>query len=93
VDVRSVFSEDGDVTKTDLTKTIVKSLLLTGLGLFGAGLLGGCSATPAYSGDERAAQIGRNMNFELESFADDVDSALLLRPSNTLTVWDVDHRN
>jgi hypothetical protein len=70
-------------------KTLALLTLVAGLGL-----LAGCaSPTPGYSGDERYAQIGRNWNLEGEEFADDMDHALLLRPSGTLTVWDVYHRD
>ena len=66
-------------------------LLLIG----GASTLGGCdiAATPAYSGQERFQQIGRNWNYEYEQLADDTDNALLLRPASTLTIWNVYHRD
>jgi hypothetical protein len=54
----------------------------------------GCTLdTPAYSAKERFQQIGRNMYFDGEAFNDDVDHALLLRPSNQNTIWNVYHRD
>jgi hypothetical protein len=68
--------------------------VVAGVGMLGAMILTGCAAgpTPAYTGDERAAQIGRNWDFEWEQLADDTDNVLLLRPSSTLTQWNVIHR-
>lgn len=66
------------------------------LGLLGASLvLGGCARpfevgwTPAYDADERWNMILRNWDYEGKQLVDDVDHALLLRPSSHLTIWHV----
>ena len=71
-------------------KTFAMLLLLAGMGLSG-----GCAAsgTPAYSGEERFAQIGRNWNYEYQQIADDTDHLLLLRPNSRLSVWNIYHRD
>jgi len=66
----------------------MKSLLVGLLVAIGASSLGGC-ATPAYSAHERWQMIGRNWGYEWRQAQDDMDSALLLRPSGTLTLWHV----
>jgi hypothetical protein len=70
-------------------KIVFTLLLLTGLGL-----LSGCmNDTPLLSSNERFAQIGRNMYYEQEQLNDDIDTVLLLRPSDTLTGYNVYHRD
>lgn len=73
--------------------TCLKSLAC--LVLVGAGAcLSGCTAdTPAYTAKERFAQINRNNLFQNETGNDDFDNILLLRPSTSLTVWNVYHRS
>jgi hypothetical protein len=68
---------------------------LTGLVLAVAAFaLAGCvSNTPAYSGQERFAQIHRNHVYQSEAMSDDIDNILLLRPSNQESVWNIYHRD
>jgi hypothetical protein len=78
-------------------KTLIKRSLLAGACLAGAAMLGGCaslnvSPTPGYTESERDAQITRNWTVQWQELADDVDSALLLRPDTMLSGWDVYHR-
>jgi hypothetical protein len=71
----------------------MKLIVCTVLASMLAGL-GGCTlATPAYTAQERFAQIHRNQAFEAASFNDDVDHLLLLRPSSQLSLWNTYHRN
>ena len=65
-----------------------KFFLLALLGV-SVGLLTGCGSTPAYSAQERGQLIWRNMNYQGAQAMDDIDSALLLRPSSRLTIWNV----
>jgi hypothetical protein len=74
-------------------KTLTLNLLLSGAVLLVVGLSGGCGDTPAYTGQERFQQDARNTDLDLRELADDSDIALLIRPSDTLTYWDVYHRN
>jgi lipoprotein NlpI len=57
-------------------------------------ILAGCSSnTPAYSSQERLAQIHRNDVLQSEQMNDDIDNDLLMnRPSNQESVWNVYHR-
>jgi hypothetical protein len=65
--------------------------MVLGISLFA---ISGCtSSTPAYTAKERYAQIHRNLVYESEQFNDEVDRALLLRPSNQDTIWNVYHRD
>jgi len=73
-------------------KTFARFALLAGLGL-ASSLLSGCTATPAYSGEERAVQIQHNWDYEYSQIADDTDYILMLRPQGTLSYWNVYHRN
>jgi hypothetical protein len=52
-------------------------------------MVGGCAATPAYSGHERAQLIGRSIGYEYAQMQDDIDHALLLRPPSAMTQWNV----
>ena len=72
-------------------KTLTKLMLLAGLALGGATMTG-CTSTPAYSGDERAAMISHNMSQEWQFIADDTDYILMLRPESTMSQWNVYHR-
>lgn len=74
-------------------KMLTCNALLAGAVLLMLGLSGGCGETPAYTGQERFDQDARNAGLDLRELADDTDIALLLRPSDTLTYWDVYHRN
>jgi hypothetical protein len=66
----------------------MKSLTL--LALLGvAGLFSGGCSTPAYTWEERHAQIWRNWDYELKQATDDWDHLLLLRPASRLTIWHV----
>lgn len=74
----------------------LRGLSLSGLTLFAATVLGGCTtppidwgSTPAYSSSERGRMVWRNWNNEGAQIADDVDSALLLRPQSRMTIWHV----
>lgn len=58
--------------------------LMAGLALTSAGCY-----TPGYTVNERFIQIGRNWDYEGKQIADDVDHALLLRPADDLTWWNV----
>jgi hypothetical protein len=73
--------------------TCLKSLAC--LALIGTGaFLTGCTAdTPAYTAKERFAQINRNNLFQAETANDDWDNLLMLRPSTSLTIWNVYHRD
>ena len=73
-------------------KTLFVAAVLMGLGLVAGCASWNVSPTPAYTEEERDAQIGRNWTLEWQELADDTDHALLLRPSNTLTQWNVYHR-
>jgi len=66
----------------------MKTLVLVGL-MAGFSFLSGCTATPAYSGKERARMIARNWDYEYKQIADDVDHFLLLRGGANLTIWHV----
>ncbi|HVT90246.1 MAG TPA: hypothetical protein VHD56_15445 [Tepidisphaeraceae bacterium] len=44
---------------------------------------------PAYSLDERNRQIARNWDFEGKQIVEDVDHILLLRPAETLSIWNI----
>jgi hypothetical protein len=56
---------------------------------------GGCARpgefgwTPAYSTKERGQLIARNWDYEGKQLMDDMDHALMLRPSSRLTIWNV----
>jgi len=66
----------------------LKLVAVLGLVAGATGVNTGC-ATPAYSPQERGAQIARNWDYEGKQIADDIDSALLLRPASKLTIWHV----
>lgn len=66
----------------------LKTALLLMLALGSLPVLGGC-ATPAYSPDERHAQIWRNWDYEGKQATDDWDRLLMLRPPSRLTIWNV----
>ena len=56
-------------------------------------VLSGCTGdTPAYSAGERFAQINRNTLLQSQQVNDDIDTLLLLRPSNQASIWNVYHR-
>jgi hypothetical protein len=74
-------------------KSIATWVIIAGAGVSGAAMMTGCGPTAAYSGDERAQQIGYNMGLGWEYASDDMDNVLLLRPSSTLTQWNVWHRD
>ena len=57
----------------------------------GAALLSGCGGTPAYTQQERYAQIDRNFGTDYDQLADDIDHMLLLRPNGTLSSWNIYH--
>jgi hypothetical protein len=69
-----------------------KYLLLVGLLALVAG---GCARpfeigwSPAYTARERHHMIAHNWDYEGKQLIDDLDSALLLRPSSRLTLWNV----
>ena len=48
----------------------------------------GC-ATPAYTPDERQAQINRNIDYEGKQMIDDIDNVILMRPATHLTLWNL----
>ena len=58
-------------------------------------MLNGCARpgefgwTPAYTTRERGQIIARNWDFEGKQTQDDIDHALLLRPSSRLTIWNI----
>jgi hypothetical protein len=56
--------------------------------LFLIGMSGGCG-TPGYTPAERDARIGRNWSYEGGQAVDSFDHLLLLRPSGTMTYWNV----
>ena len=66
----------------------MKKVLLLGLVTLFVATSGGCY-TPAYTPDERSAQINRNADYKGKQMIDDFDSVFLLRPSTHLTIWDL----
>jgi hypothetical protein len=66
----------------------MKKLILIVSATILTGLASGC-ATPAYSAKERANMIGRNWDMEWKMAQDDIDHALLLRPTSLLSKWHV----
>ena len=48
----------------------------------------GCSP-PAYTREERYAQIFRNADYKGKQATDDVDTIALLRPTSHLTIWNL----
>jgi hypothetical protein len=66
----------------------MKKLLLLGIIAGSLSFLAGC-ATPAYSPDERNAQIGRNIDYEGKQCIDDFDTVFLLRPATHMTIWNL----
>ena len=48
----------------------------------------GCSP-PAYTREERYAQIFRNRDYAGKQATDDVDELALLRPASHLTIWNL----
>jgi hypothetical protein len=75
-----------------MRKRIGLSLLV----VIAGSLAGGCTtppidwgSTPVYSSAERGRMTWRNWNFEGAQAMDDIDHALLLRPSSRLTEWHV----
>lgn len=73
-------------------KLLALSVIVAGLGFLSSGCVD-VAATPGYSGQERAAQISRNISYDWEQLADDTDHALLLRPASRNTIWNVYHRD
>jgi hypothetical protein len=75
-----------------MNKLAIFSLLAVGLAVATAG---GCARpnefgyTPVYTAQERGDQILRNWDYEGKQMIDDIDEALLLRPADHLTIWDV----
>jgi hypothetical protein len=67
----------------------MKTFILLSILCGAMGLLIGCGSTPAYSAQERGQLIWRNMNYQGAQAMDDIDHALLLRPSSRLTIWNV----
>ena len=73
-----------------MKKRATIGLLLTALGV-----ASGCARpneigyTPVYTDKERGDQILRNWDYEGKQTSDDVDDALLLRPSGHLTIWSI----
>ena len=65
-------------------KTLVALVLLAGMCV----LSSGCG-TPAHTGKERFRHITRNWSYEWLQAQDDIDHALLLRPSSNMTMWNV----
>lgn len=84
-------------------RTVVRLLSGTAaVALVAAGMGGvaGCSSaaaptlpvfgsTPIFSAQERYARIGRNWNLETKMLNDDLDEVLLLRPTSSLTEWNI----
>lgn len=66
----------------------MKVCLLLLLGLVLSLTAAGC-ATPAYSASERNAQILRSWDYSFKELTDDFDNALLLRPSDHQSIWDL----
>jgi len=70
-------------------KTVVTLVFLAGISL-----MAGCvNDTPTLTADERFAQIQRNMYYSNLQLNEDIDNVLLLRPSDTLTPYNVYHRD
>ena len=69
-------------------------LLICALAVMALGMVAACDErTPAYTSSERFGMIQRNIQFDEEAFNDDVDTALMLRPKDSLTIWNVYQRN
>ena len=66
----------------------MQKLLLLGL-VAGSMLFSAGCATPAYTPDERQAQINRNLDYEGKQAIDDFDNVILMRPATHLTVWNL----
>ena len=66
----------------------MKKLLLLGIVAGSMWFSAGC-ATPAYSPDERQAQINRNIDYEGKQCIDDIDNVILMRPATHLTIWNL----
>jgi hypothetical protein len=66
----------------------MKNLLLIAAVAGSVWFCAGC-ATPAYTPDERQAQINRNLDFEGKQSIDDFDNAILMRPATHLTLWNL----
>ena len=66
----------------------MKKLLLIGIVAGAMSFSAGC-ATPAYTPDERQAQINRNIDYEGKQMIDDIDSAIFMRPATHMTVWNL----
>jgi len=74
-------------------KTISLLILAMALGSVGCAknykLENDWGSTPGYSSTERYQQIYRTWDYEGKQLNDDVDHVLLLRPSDKLTLWNV----
>lgn len=66
----------------------MKKLLLLGIVAGSMSFSAGC-ATPAYTPDERQAQINRNLDYEGKQCIDDIDGVILMRPATHMTVWNL----
>jgi hypothetical protein len=60
-------------------------VLLLAAGAFG---IGGC-ATPAYTGAENMARIGRTWDFEIKQAAEEAQYELMLAPPSRTTLWNL----
>jgi hypothetical protein len=61
-------------------------MVATSIGCQSTPVIGG---TPIYSPQERFTAIGRNWSLESQMANDDLDRALLLRPTTGLTPWNL----
>lgn len=67
----------------------MRTCLLTGLLLLGSTFFTGGCATPAYSANERGAQIARTWSVDAHEAVDDFDALFLLRPPSRMTIWHI----
>lgn len=72
-----------------LAVAAVLGLAFVGMSAVGCARPNEFGYTPAYTSQERGAQILRNWDIEGKMLVDDVDHALLLRPHSDLTDWHI----
>lgn len=65
-------------------RKLASLLLLVGMGLG----IGGC-ASPAYTGGENLARIGRTWDYENKQMIEEVNYELMLMPPSRSTIWNL----
>jgi hypothetical protein len=70
--------------------SLLSLLALAGFAVAGCARPNEIGYTPAYTTQERGAQIARNWDLEGKEMQDDIDHDILMdRPANNLTIWNV----